>query len=258
MSSLLQHPVPGWSAWLSVLAALLLGTGSVRAQEAGPEQDSVAAKPTLLVEGLGLRMPDRIQFLTTAAFRSPQSGWLGQTPGRDVFLGVMRMSWRVAGSERGAGFAFFSELIPIAVVTSNPIDVLPLRDCVVNHPEWADKGSVPAIEYFESCAVRSESAYGVGITPLGMSGRFARGNGTALVTELSVGAVMFDKTMPYPTATRFNYNVTLGTSIEIPVAARSFVTLGYHLHHLSNGGRGEFNPGVAAHAIQVGWGRRAR
>jgi hypothetical protein len=258
MSSTLQSAVFGRSAWLPVLAGLLLATGDLRAQDTEPAQDSVGAKPTLLVEGLGLRMPDRVQFLTTAAFRSPHAGWLGQTPGRDVFLGVIRMSWRVAGSERRAGFSFFGELIPVAVVTSNPIDVRPLRDCVVDHPEWADKGSVPAIEYFEACAVRSESAYGVGITPLGMSGRFARSNGTALVTELSVGAVMFDKTMPYPTATKFNYNVTLGTSIEIPVAARSFVTLGYHLHHLSNGGRGDFNPGVAAHAIQVGWGRRAR
>lgn len=255
---MLQNAVTGRSAWLPALAVLLLAAGDLRAQESEPAPDSVVARPTLAVEGLGLRMPDRIQFLTTAAFGSPQHGWLGQTPGRDVFLGVIRMSWRVAGSERGAGFAFFGEFIPVAVVTSNPIDVRPLRDCVIDHPEWADKESVPAIEYFEACSVRSASAYGIGITPLGMSGRFARRNGTALVTELSVGAVMFDKTMPYPTAARFNYNVTLGTSIEIPVASRSFVSLGYHLHHLSNGGGGEFNPGIAAHAIQVGWGRRAR
>lgn len=253
-----QNAVSRRSAWLPVLAILTLAAGGLQAQEAEPAQDSALTKPTLAVEGLGLRMPDRVQFLTTAAFGSPPHGWLGKTPGRDVFLGVIRMSWRVAGSEQGAGFAFFGEFIPVAVVTSNPIDVLPLRDCVVDHPEWADQGSVPAIEYFEACSVRSASAYGIGITPFGLSGRFGRSNGTALVTELSVGAVMFDKTMPYPTAARFNYNVTLGTSIEVPVAARSFVTLGYHLHHLSNGGRGEFNPGIAAHAIQVGWGRRAR
>lgn len=253
-----QTEVSGPPAWLPVLAVLLLLPTDLRAQEPEPAQDSAGARPTLAVEGLGLRMPDRVQFLTTAAFGSPQHGWLGQTPGRDVFLGVIRMTWRVAGSERGAGLGFFGEFIPVAVVTSNPIDVLPLRDCVLGHPEWADQGSVPAIEYFEACALRSASAYGVGITPFGISGRFGRGNGTALVTELSVGAVMFDKTMPYPTAARFNYNVTLGTSIEIPVASRSFVSLGYHLHHLSNGGSGDFNPGIAAHAIQFGWGRRAR
>ncbi|CAN5273711.1 hypothetical protein BH23GEM2_BH23GEM2_01960 [soil metagenome] len=255
---MLRPAVSGRSAWLPVLAVLLLAAGNVRAQETEPATDSARAKPTLAVEGLRLRMPDRVQFLTTAAFGSPQHGWLGQTPGRDVFLGVIRMSWRVAGSDRGAGFGFFGEFIPVAMVTSNPIDVLPLRDCVVDHPEWADQGSVPAIEYFEECTVKSASAYGVGITPFGISGRFARSNGTALVTELSVGAVMFDKTVPYPTATRFNYNVTLGTSIEIPVASRSFISLGYNLHHLSNGGRGEFNPGIAAHAVQVGWGRRGR
>lgn len=256
MSLTSRNAAPGSLVWAPALV-ILLAAGEVRAQEMPTAPDSQPAQRPLAVEGLRLRTPDRVQFMTTAAFGSPQHGWLGQTPGRDVFLGVIRMNWRLAGSG-GATFGYFGEFIPLAVVTANPIVVRPLDVCVVDHPEWADLGSVPAIEYFESCAERSASAYGVGITPLGIWGRFARGNGTAFVTDLSVGAVMFDKTMPYPTATKFNYNITLGTAIEIPVANRSFLSIGYHLQHLSNGGRGDFNPGVAAHAIQLGWGRRAR
>lgn len=257
MSLLPRNAVSTGFPWAPALAVLLLAGGDLRAQEAAAAPDSVPVQQKLAVEGLRLRTPDRVQFLTTAAFGSPQHGWLGRTPGRNVFLGVIRMNWRLAGSG-GSTFGYSGEFIPVAVVTSNPIAVRPLEDCVVDHPEWADKGSVPAIEYFEACAERSASAYGVGITPLGIWGRFARGNGTAFVTDLSVGAVMFDKTMPYPTATRLNYNITLGTAIEIPLANRAFVSIGYHLHHLSNAGQGDFNPGIAAHAIQVGWGRRGR
>ena len=258
MSLLPRNVVSGSLGCASALAVLLLATAELRAQQPDVgSSDSASGKQPLAVEGLRLRMPDRVQFLTTAAFGSPQHGWLGQTPGRDVFLGVIRMNWRLAGSG-GSTFGYFGEFIPLAVVTSNPIVVRPLEDCVVDHPEWADQGTVPAIEYFEACAERSASAYGVGVTPLGIWGRFARANGTAFVTDLSVGAVMFDKTMPYPTATRLNYNITLGTAIEIPLANRRFMSIGYHLQHLSNAGQGDFNPGVAAHAIQVGWGRRAR
>lgn len=256
MSSLLQHPASSRSAWLPVLVAVGLTAGDLGAQEPESAQGSGQAE-AVVGERQSLRMPDRVQFLTTAAFRSPQQGWLGQTPGRDVFVGVIRTSWRVGGSER-ATFGYFAEFIPIAVVTSNPRDVRPLDDCAEDHPQWKDKGSVPAIEYFETCVVRSVSAYGVGITPLGLSARFARATGMALVTDFSVSAIMFDRNMPYPTAAKLNYKVTVGTSLEIPVASRSFVSLGYELHHLSNGGRGDFNPGIASHAIQVGWGRRAR
>ena len=260
MSLTPRNAAPGGLLRASTLAVLLLAALEVRAQGAVPARDSIPVASAAAEgegDGEGFRRPDRVQFMTSAAFGSPQQGWLGRTPGRDVFLGVVRVSWRVSGSERAA-FGYFGEFIPMAVVTSNPTAIRPLKECLVDHPEWTDRGSVPVIEYFEACAERSASAYGVGVTPFGISGRFARSNGAALVTDLSVGVIMFDKKMPYPPATRLNYNITLGTAIEFPVAGRSFVSVGYNLKHLSNGGRGDFNPGVAAHAIQLGWGRRSR
>jgi hypothetical protein len=214
-----------------------------------------AEKPDSARSAHWFRQPERVLFSTTAAASSTPSGWLGRTPDRGVFISAIRGTWRLAGSDR-ASIGYFAELVPFAIVTRNPTHVRPLDECVHDTPEWRGRTMINAVEYFENCATRSANAYGGGITPIGLSTRFARSNGVALLTEASAGAIMFDKTVPYPNTTRLNYNLAAGTAVEIPVRGRAVMSIGYYMHHLSNGGQGEFNPGILAHSLQIGWGRR--
>lgn len=216
-------------------------------------QDTAATDQPARADRAG---PDRILFTLSSARVSSQSGWLGKTPDRGVFVGAARAVWQVVGSERGTSASYFAELIPLAVVTRNPTTIEPLESCIQKHPDWDGRETIPVIEYFERCQTESASAYGVGFTPIGVSARFARGSGIALVTEAWFGGILFDKSVPYPNTTRFNYNLSAGTSLEIPLRGRSIVSIGYYAHHFSNGGRASFNPGILAHALQVGWGVR--
>jgi hypothetical protein len=207
-------------------------------------------------QGQRMRAPDRVFVTTTTAFTSSPSGWLGKTPDRGLFIGAVRMSWRLAGSESGASVGYFVEAIPVAFVTGNPTAIESLESCIERYPEWRRHPTIPAIEYFENCAVNSARAYGGGFTPFGLSARFVRPSGLAFVAETWLGGIVFDKSVPYPNTTRFNYNLAAGTSVEIPLRGRTLLSIGYHMHHLSNGGRGDFNPGILAHSVQLGWGRR--
>jgi hypothetical protein len=237
--------------------ALVLLAGAVCAIPASGASAQAVARPdsASAKNPHPLRQPERILFSTTAAASSTPSGWLGKTPGRGVFISAIRSTWRLSGSDH-ASIGYFAELVPLAIVTRNPIQVRPLQECARETPEWHGRPTINAVEYFENCATHSASAYGGGITPLGLSTRISRSSGVALVAELSAGTILFDKTVPYPNTTRLNFNLAAGTSVEIPLRGRAVVSVGYYMHHLSNGGQGEFNPGILAHSFQMGWGRR--
>jgi hypothetical protein len=200
--------------------------------------------------------PTSYSFTTSTSRTSTPSGWLGKTPDRGVFIAAVRSSWRIAGREDGASVSYFTELVPVSFVTQNATEIEPIESCIQRHPEWRHQQTVPAIEYFEKCARDRPNAYGAGFTPLGLSARFARRGGIALLTEAWFGGILFDRSVPYPNTTRFNYNVSAGTALEFPLGGRSVLSVGYHMHHLSNGGRGAFNPGILAHALHLGIGRR--
>lgn len=203
-----------------------------------------------------MRKPDRVLFATSVGFSSSTRGWLGRTPDRRVLFSSIRPVWELSRPGRAA-FSYFAEFVPVAMVTRNPTELLPLSVCAREHPEWSEGGTVPETEYLEKCGIAPRSSYGAGVTPLGFGGRFSSSGGMSFVTEVSAGIIVFDKRTPYPSTTTFNYNVALGGALEIPAANRSFLSIGYRFHHLSNGGAGEFNPGIAAHTLQLGWGRRA-
>ena len=70
---------------------------------------------------------------------------------------------------------------------------------------------------------------------------------------LPAGMLFFDKAVPGPQATRFNFHEAVGAGIDIRVADRKAVTLGYKFMHISNNHLGVINPGINNHLLFVGY-----
>lgn len=96
---------------------------------------------------------------------------------------------------------------------------------------------------------------GLGVRPLGLRGILGTGK-VQLQAEAGAGVLRFGIPTPSSNATRLNFSGELGVGVRVELA-RSHVGFGYRLHHLSNAGRGDVNPGIDSHMLYAGfWIRR--
>jgi hypothetical protein len=203
-----------------------------------------------------LRAPDRVVISASAARNSPRGRWLGRTPGRDVLLTSVRSVWLLAGAD-GPTLSYVVDLLPLAVVTDNPTHFLSHQQCMRARPDVREEDLSIRTTYYEKCAASVKNAYGIGLSPVGFEARLLRAGGVGILADVSIGGIVFNRPMPYPDAARLNFNIAAGAGVELPLSRTLMMTIGYRLHHLSSGGRGQFNPGVGAHAVTIGWGHRS-
>ena len=110
--------------------------------------------------------------------------------------------------------------------------------------------AVEASRSLDGRAVQS-TAYGAGLDPLGLAFHLDRGVWRPFAT-IRGGFRIFDRNVPNPRGTRFNFVADLGIGVRRRVGSSLWVSLEVDLHHVSNGGLGEANPGV--NSIVVGLG----
>jgi len=79
-----------------------------------------------------------------------------------------------------------------------------------------------------------------------------------LQANLSRGVLGFAIPTPSANSTRLNFTGEAGLGLRFLIPDGR-VAVGYRLHHLSNAGRGEVNPGVDSHLLVLGfWLDRAQ
>jgi lipid A 3-O-deacylase len=94
--------------------------------------------------------------------------------------------------------------------------------------------------------------WGLGVTPLTWRWNFDSRGKVAPFAELAGGLLWTRDAVP-PDTTRSNFTAHASSGLRYFVApGRAFVA-SYVFHHVSNGNRLERNPGVNAHAVQVGF-----
>ncbi|MFN6962779.1 MAG: acyloxyacyl hydrolase [Pyrinomonadaceae bacterium] len=71
--------------------------------------------------------------------------------------------------------------------------------------------------------------------------------------DLSTGLAYFTRRIPDERGTRFNYTASVAAGVELQLKRGRTVAFGYRFNHISNGGRGTFNPGFNTHDIFVGY-----
>jgi hypothetical protein len=204
--------------------------------------DSAHAQRTDSVE----RPRWRLGGWVAGAVRQPLETRLGHVHDRDLFVVAVRASHPIVVSPR---FALRStvDVFPLVVGTGNR-DYTPTGSTVCNGPllcvgdghQWL----VPS----------RHTAYGAGFAPLGFEGIAALGRRLALQVGFLGGAVMFNRRIPDPGETRFNFMADGNVALRIAVRPGGpVVVAGFRVNHISNGGQGQVNPGMDSRLLFIGF-----
>jgi hypothetical protein len=157
---------------------------------------------------------------------------IGTAEDRKFFIMGLRYGRVLATSERVA-FEYTVDVIPAAVV-------------------FQPQGS-----RFTSAGVDrgSASIYGAGVAPIGLKLYLRRQKRVKPFVDGSAGFLYFREPVPVNTqgATKFNWTFDFGGGIQVSTGERRAITVGYKLHHISNAGRSEINPGLDANLFYVGF-----
>jgi hypothetical protein len=98
------------------------------------------------------------------------------------------------------------------------------------------------------------AVYGAGIDPVGIGLRLGRGEWRPFAT-LRGGVRVFQRPVPDPRSSRFNFVADLGLGILRRVGPSSWVSMSVDLHHVSNGGLADSNRGINQLVLNLGFVR---
>jgi hypothetical protein len=100
---------------------------------------------------------------------------------------------------------------------------------------------------------RRETAYGVGVTPLGLQLDFANGSKIHPFVHVNGGLLVFNKSVPIEDAGKFAFVGEAGGGLRIFTSDRRAVTIGVRFHHISNGDTSGSNRGLNQFVIYGGF-----
>ncbi|HLA09326.1 MAG TPA: acyloxyacyl hydrolase [Pyrinomonadaceae bacterium] len=98
-----------------------------------------------------------------------------------------------------------------------------------------------------------ETAYGAGLTPLGLQLDFSNGSRVHPFVHVNGGGLIFNKSVPLPDAGRFAFVGETGGGLRIFTSERRAWSLGLRFHHISNGDRTGSNRGLNQFVFYAGY-----
>jgi len=98
-----------------------------------------------------------------------------------------------------------------------------------------------------------ETAYGAGISPLGLQLDFPNGSKVHPFVHVNAGGLIFNKSVPIEDAGQFAFTLEGGGGVRIFTSERRAVTLGVRLHHISNGDTSGSNRGLNQFLFDAGF-----
>jgi hypothetical protein len=98
-----------------------------------------------------------------------------------------------------------------------------------------------------------ETAYGGGITPLGLQLDFRNGSKVHPFIHLNGGLLIFNKSMPIEDSGHLALVGEAGGGVRIFTSERRAVNIGVRFHHISNGDRSGSNRGLNQFVIYAGF-----
>lgn len=185
-------------------------------------------------------------------------GWVGGATGqpletryeghvhdRDLFITALRAMHPLTASRR---FRLQStvDLFPLVVATAN-------RDYTVENVIPVCEGPLFCTGNQAEVITSRPTAYAFGIAPLGFEGIVALSPRIGLSAGVEGGALYFNRRIPDPGETRFNFMADASVALRFSLgASRPTLIGGFQLNHISNGGTGRVNPGMDSHLLFVG------
>lgn len=160
-------------------------------------------------------------------------GGLHEDEARDrrFFIAAFRYGRTLAATKRLA-WQYTLDAIPVAVATGT----------------ITESTTVGGVTTF-----RRETAYGAGITPLGLQVDFANRSHIKPFAHVNGGLIVFNKSVPLPDAGKLALVGEAGGGLRIFTSERRAVTLGVRFHHISNGDRQGSNRGLNQFLVYAGF-----
>jgi hypothetical protein len=123
-----------------------------------------------------------------------------------------------------------------SVALQYTLDAIPLAVATGNITSSTTIGGVTTFQ--------RDTAYGAGVTPLGLQLDFANGSRVHPFIHVNGGLLVFNHSVPLPDAGSLALVGETGGGVRIFTSQRKAVTLGFKFHHISNGDRSGSNRGL--------------
>ena len=149
---------------------------------------------------------------------------------RKLFLAAFRYGRTLAANDTLA-FQWTIDAVPVAVAT----------------------GTIVSRTFIGPQTFQRETAYGAGITPIGLQLDFANGSKVHPFAHVNGGFLYFNKSMPIEDSGQFQFVGEAGGGVRIFTSDKRAVSIGVRFHHISNGDRHGANRGLNNFVIYAGF-----
>jgi hypothetical protein len=150
---------------------------------------------------------------------------------RKFFIAAFRYG-RTLAANNSLALQYTLDAVPVAVATGTIVS----------------RTTVGGVTTFQR-----ETAYGGGVTPLGLQLDFANGSKVHPFAHVNGGLLWFNKSVPIEDAGSFAYVGEAGGGVRIFTSEKRAVSVGVKFHHISNGDRTGANRGLNQFVIYAGF-----
>lgn len=216
------------------LSSVVALSGAAHAQAAVPEPRSTPAPA-----------PRGVEIWTGRAMHSSRWGFLGDTPNVNLALLAVRWTTPIRVTSRSV-LEYTVDVVPVALL-SPPLPTRPGTQTVSGRCERTECVLFPLASAFPS-----GSAFGVGVSPLGVTWVFWPAERIRPTVATTAGVLWADRRVPTTGAARVNFVATAEVGVRAALNGRAELTAAYRFHHLSNAGLAPENSALASHLVSVG------
>lgn len=150
---------------------------------------------------------------------------------RKFFLAAFRYG-RTLAANNSLALQYTLDVIPLAVATGAIVS----------------RTTVAGVNTFGR-----ETAYGAGITPLGLQLDFANGSKVHPFVHVNGGLLYFNKPVPIEDSGQFAYVGEAGGGVRVFTSDKRALSFGVRFHHISNGDRAGSNRGLNQFVFYAGF-----
>jgi hypothetical protein len=151
---------------------------------------------------------------------------------RKFFIAALRYG-RTLAANNSVALQYTIDAVPVAVATGVIV---------------ARTTSPTGVDTF-----RRETAYGAGLTPIGLQLDFANGSKVHPFVHVNGGFLYFNKEVPIEDSGHFAFVGEAGGGVRIFTSERRAVNIGVRFHHISNGDTSGSNRGLNQFVIYAGF-----
>jgi hypothetical protein len=206
---------------------------------------AILAQPSHATPSPGGESARTVGFWVAAAHNALLKTRVGHEHDRDLYVMGIRFAWAAPGPRR-IRLAYTIDALPAVVSTDMP----EYRPVPCRPSECA--GTTFAVY------MARHTVFGAGIAPVGLEAHLALTRRLGLVAAASGGLIWFTSPIPDPGERRLNFTGDARGGVEIDLARRIRLAIGYRFNHISNGGAGPINPGMNSHMLEIGFTTNGR